>query len=102
MSERDIQRQAVKWLRKEGYDVLVTSNGRKTSNTRGTPDLFVWTDRWLALDTKQPGGKFSSDTQERLVREGKVVLYSSVEELIDICKQRNTQATSGNIPDVTA
>ena len=81
MNERDIQREAVKWLRKEGYQVLVTSNGRKTANTRGTPDLFVWVkDRWRAFDTKQPNGKITLE-QVDLVAGGKLTIYTSVEEL---------------------
>ena len=81
MTERDIQRQAVKWLRKEGYDVIVTSNGRRTANTRGTPDLFVWVkDRWYAFDTKMPGGKLSPE-QLRLFGQGKLTIYTSLEQL---------------------
>ena len=81
MTERNIQREAVKWLRKNGYEVLVTSNGRKTANTRGMPDLFIWlADAWRAFDTKKPGGKLSPE-QEKLFRDDKLQIYSSLEEL---------------------
>ena len=80
MTERDVQRQTVKVLRKLGYTVVVTSNRGPTANTKGCPDLFVWTGRkWVGLDTKQPGGKLS---KEQIVLEmaGAVRYFTSVEQ----------------------
>lgn len=80
-TERDIQRETVAMLRKNNFTVIVTSQGRRSSNTPGTPDLFVWVnDRWIAFETKKPGGKVSKE-QEKLYSERKSHIYTSVLEM---------------------
>ncbi len=71
LTEREIQNASVKALRSLGYTVCVTSNGKKTANTMGTPDAFVWgsnhlaSDEWLALEFKTRKGTLSPE-QKRL------------------------------------
>jgi hypothetical protein len=84
MNEHDIQRYAVAALRKLGYTVIVTSNRRRTSNTRGTPDTFVWAKKkWKALEFKQPSGKLTKE-QTLLCLSGQINIVTSVEEAIRV------------------
>jgi hypothetical protein len=63
MTEREIQTYAVKVLRKLGFTCCVTSNGRRTANTRGTPDVFVLIGKgyWIGLEFKSPTGLVSKE-----------------------------------------
>ena len=81
MTEREIQKPLVDLLRKFRYEVCVTSNRRKTSNTPGTPDLFVLVSKhwWIALEVKSRKGKLS-DKQLALEHEGASYVIRSVEE----------------------
>jgi hypothetical protein len=80
-TERDIQKPLVKLLREFKYRVCVTSNRRRTSNTPGTPDVFVLVSKywWIALETKSRKGK-TSTKQAALEHEGASYVIRSVEE----------------------
>ncbi len=87
VTEREIQRAGVAELRRCGLLVFVTSNGRATSNTEGTPDVFVWQPRrkkWIALEVKSPSGPIRSKQQE-LVDIGAVKLCRSVQDMVATC-----------------
>jgi hypothetical protein len=80
-TERQIQEPLVKLLRKFKYGVCVTSNRRHTSNTPGTPDVFVLVSNywWIALEVKSRKGKVSKQ-QAALEHEGGSYVVRSVEE----------------------
>ena len=87
MTEREIQRKGVQALRKLGFEVVVTSNRMRTANTKGTPDVFVYSkkrEQWTALEVKAPGGKVSKE-QSRLEEQGAVTVCRSVDEMVDAC-----------------
>ena len=86
MNEREIQKKAVDHLRQAGFTVIVTSNRKKTANTKGAADIFVniYRSVWIALDTKTPTGKLSEE-QQKLVDEGKVYIFTEPYEALDIC-----------------
>lgn len=83
MSERIIQREIVKQLRKLGYTVWVTSTYRSARNTVGTPDLFVSIGggRAMCLEVKDSKGKHSKE-QANQDRMGLVVTVRSVEDAL--------------------
>ncbi len=86
LTEREIQTVSVKALRKLGYTVCVTSNGKKTANTAGTPDAFVFrklptTGYWLALEFKSTRGKVSIE-QEDLRKQGAIYICRSVDDAL--------------------
>ena len=83
-TERTIQTQAVKELRKAGYTIGVTSNGRPTANTRGLPDVFAFVDEkfWIALEFKSPSGKLSPE-QMKLLANRMIYICRSVDDAFD-------------------
>ena len=83
LSERTIQTIAVQTLRKLGFSVCVTSNGRKTANTHGTPDLFVSIKnyRWLGIEIKRKGGNIRPE-QAKLAEAQKILVCDSVESIV--------------------
>ena len=83
MTERDIQRESVKELRKRGYIVHVTSDNRKAHGTKGTPDVIVsvGSGLWTGLEFKSDTGKVSPE-QERLMAQGNIHVCRSVVEAI--------------------
>jgi len=92
MTERDIQDYAIKqWRGKEGFEVLVTSNRKKTANTRGLPDAFIWTKSkyWIGVDFKSPTGGYNSDKQRELAETGKILIVRTKAEVDNITKELN-------------
>jgi len=84
-TEREIQTTSVKTLRKMGATCLVTSNRKKTANTKGTPDVFVHmrNGMWLALEFKQPEGKTTTE-QFALNQQGYSYIVDSVGAAIKV------------------
>lgn len=83
MTERTIQRESVKELRKRGYIVHVTSDNRKAHGTKGTPDAIVSAGRglWVGLEFKGTKGKASPE-QARLMASGNIHIVRSVAEAL--------------------
>ena len=84
MNERELQRSCVREFRKLRFIVVETSNRRATTNTRGTPDIFVYTGegKWTALEFKMPSpgrsrGSISIE-QERFEKAGAVHIVTSI------------------------
>jgi hypothetical protein len=92
MTERKIQNKTVDLLRQAGYTVMVTSNKKKTSNTKGMPDIYVclYRNHWIALDTKTPTGGLSEE-QKALSEEGKVYYYTDPHEAVAYCISARAQ-----------
>ncbi len=92
MNEHGIQNLAVKALRKIGFICIVTSNRKRTANTKGTPDVFVYIGkfRWIALEFKQPKGKVSAE-QTHLNEAGSSYIVYNVETAIKICMESKKQ-----------
>jgi hypothetical protein len=86
MNEHNIQNLAVAMLRKIGFTVCVSSNRKRTSNTKGIPDTFIHIKgkKWVAIEFKQPRGKISLE-QLRLERADMSYVVDNVEEAIQIC-----------------
>ena len=86
MNEHTIQNLAVAMLRKIGFTVCVSSNRKRTSNTKGMPDTFIHikSKEWIAIEFKQPRGKISL-AQARLERADMSYVVDNVEEAIQIC-----------------
>lgn len=82
LTERTIQREAVRALRRMGYTVCVTSNMRRTANTIGTPDVFCNPAKrvWIGLEFKRPDGKLSE--AQTALREA-VFVCRSVQDAIE-------------------
>ncbi|TAK57861.1 MAG: hypothetical protein EPO24_09340 [Bacteroidetes bacterium] len=81
-TEKDLQRESVGILRQCGFAVCITSNGKKTSNSKGTPDTFVFIPgrkRWFALEFKTEEGELSKE-QQMLFDMGATVVIRSVED----------------------
>ena len=98
MDEHEIQKYAVMALRKIGFTCCVTSNRKKTSNTRGTPDVFVNISNyhWTALEFKQPDGKVSK-TQKQLVDNKLSYIVTSAEEAVLIAISLKRRAYEDNL-----
>ena len=86
MTEHTIQNLAVACLRKIGFTVCVTSNRKRTSNTKGTPDTFVNIKGavWISLEFKQANGKVSIE-QLALQQNGMSYVVTSAEEAVQVC-----------------
>lgn len=86
LSERETQTLTVATLRKIGFLVCVTSNRKRTSNTKGTPDLFVHIKDhlWLAMEIKGTGGKLSKE-QAFLKDVGTSIVITDVEDAVQTC-----------------
>jgi len=86
LNEHAIQRYAVAALRKLGYTVIVTSNRKRTSNTAGCPDIFVYIKGgvWISLEFKQPKSGKASKAQSKLIDSGMTHIVTSVEEAIGV------------------
>lgn len=82
-TEREIQRESVKALRRLGFVVWVTSTNRASRNTVGTPDVFVGIGKGMAvcLEFKGPDTK-KSDIQDRQEIGGLVFTVRSVEQAL--------------------
>jgi hypothetical protein len=92
MNEHDIQKFAVIALRKCGFICCVTSNRKKTSNTKGMPDVYVHISKgaWVALEFKQPKGKPSKE-QLKLSEQGYSYIVDNIDTAIEMCiKFRNS------------
>jgi hypothetical protein len=93
MTEHTIQNLAVAMIRKIGFTVHVTSNRKKTANTKGIPDTSVHIrgTKWIKIEFKQPRGKISEE-QEKLQKEGMIYIVDNVEDAIRIClKERQAK-----------
>lgn len=74
MTERTVQVEAVKELRKRGYLVIDTSNNRRGRRAvKGMPDVFVAAGRglWTGIEFKAPRGNLTPE-QERLMAQGNI------------------------------
>jgi hypothetical protein len=93
MTEHEIQKLSVAALRKTSFTCIVTSNRKKTSNTKGCPDVFVYVRRglWIALEFKQPKGKMSLE-QATLNESGSSYIVDSIGGALQVCmKYRNVE-----------
>jgi hypothetical protein len=91
MNEHEIQSLAVAALRKIGFTCCVTSNRKRTSNTKGTPDVFVHIGNagWLAIEFKRPhGGRISSE-QAKLNTLKNSYIVDNIDDAIEICLSFN-------------
>jgi hypothetical protein len=91
VNEHTIQNLAVAMLRKIGFTVHVTSNRKRTANTKGIPDtsIHIRGTKWIKMEFKQPKGKISPE-QLQLQQEGKIYIVDNTEDAIQIClKERN-------------
>jgi len=89
MIEADIQKEVVKWLRDEGYIVLITGQynkqHRRTINTNGLPDLVIHHEtkfpRGMALliEMKKPGGNVREAQQKFYDQRGSYICESLTE-----------------------
>ena len=87
MTEREIQKLAVKILRSAGFKVYVTSNRRPTANTEGLPDVFAWfRGKWYALECKSDTGK-PTPKQQELIDLGASILIDSVDSIHAFVKE---------------
>jgi hypothetical protein len=86
MTEHGIQKNAVKELRKLNFICCVTSNGKRTANTKGTPDVFVYIGHrvWTGLEFKQRVGKPTKE-QKELEEIGANYICRSVEDAVMYC-----------------
>lgn len=83
MTEHDIQREYVKRLKDGGFLCCVTSNGKKTANTRGTPDVFIYLQDglWIALESKSEDGRLTPE-QGALSSEGAIGIIRNVDQAL--------------------
>jgi hypothetical protein len=86
MTEHEIQKASINLLHDNGFVCCVTSNRKRTANTKGTPDVFVFVGgkKWIAIEFKSPCGKLSEE-QKKLNERGAVYIIRSVEEAIKAC-----------------
>ena len=91
-NEHEIQNLAVKALRKIGFTCIITSNRRRTSNTKGTPDVYVYMEHgyWIGLEFKQPKGKLTVE-QTALNSDGSVYIVDSVDKAVRICLNKKSK-----------
>lgn len=68
---------------------MVTSNRKRTANTKGTPDVYVYVEHgyWIALEFKQPKGKLTTE-QTALNSDGSIYIVDSVDKAIKICLEK--------------
>src|SRR3990167_3381668 len=86
MTESDIRHQIYEAFKKLGITYISTSDNRKSRNTKGCPDIFVWVGHWEGLDAKTPGGKLSAE-QEEHVREHRMWIVRSVDEAVRVVQK---------------
>jgi len=86
VTEREIQVEAVKQLRKLGFVVAVTSDSRK-ARTRGVADLYVnlYGNLWLAADAKTKTGKLTSE-QKVAEQDGRLQIFREVDYFVGHCE----------------
>jgi hypothetical protein len=86
MSERAIQNLAVAMIRKIGFTVCVSSNRKRTSNTKGMPDTFIHIKgrKWIGMEFKRPEGE-TSLAQAKLAKANMSYVVDNVEDAIGIC-----------------
>lgn len=86
MTESEIRRLIYRAFDKMGVTYISTSDNRKSRNTRGCPDIFVWVGHWEGIDVKTPEGKLSPE-QEEHVREHRMWIVRSVEEAVYLAQK---------------
>ena len=81
-------------LRDLGFVVSVTSNARRTSNSPGTADIFVYkgAGSWIAIDFKAPSpgrpkGEMTKK-QKEMWRKGMVSIATTPDEALRIVLER--------------
>lgn len=106
LSEDDLQKQIVAFLKLHGYTVMVTSrrvkrcqkcgafpqSGRGDGVSKGVPDLLVRHPKWpaglmLGLEVKRPGTvRYSSLEQKAAALVGDIIVVQSLEDVADACR----------------
>jgi hypothetical protein len=103
MTEHEIQREAVKQLRKLGFIVAVTSDSRK-ARTRGVADIYVniHENHWIAADCKSETGE---PTPEQLIawQDKRLYIFRDVVSIIEYCiKERKCKFQNTNPIETSA
>jgi hypothetical protein len=95
LTEHEIQNLAVNALRKIGFICIVTSNRKRTANTKGTPDVFVYVKNglWIALEFKQPKGIISKE-QIYFNSVGSSYIVYCVDTAVKVCLEAKAKVVS--------
>jgi len=86
VTESKIRHQIYDAFKKLGITYISTSDRRKSRNTPGCPDIFVWVGHWEGMDAKTPEGVLSPE-QEEHVKEHRVWIVRSVEEAVRLVQR---------------
>jgi hypothetical protein len=97
--EKDLCRQIVATLRRDGYIVLVVGQliARGSGTTVGTPDLFVsrttWGGLWQAMEVKTATGRVRPE-QQALVDAGFSAIVRTAEQALELAAAVNARLTT--------